>query len=116
MEATIKLYSSDQPAARAFAQVLAENLSQPVQVCSLSQLPSPDTHRPTKQQLRSERAALIPAMAGLNENIRLAEDSPNHLSAYLPELHKLRVRYEERLTTIEQLLAAPAQERGAADA
>ena len=103
----IHVYTSDQDAALAFVQVLAENLSQPVQVHPLSELATAPVPRPTRPQLRAERAALVPALSGLNENIRLAEDAPTHLREYLPELRALRTRYETRLTQIEQLLTDP---------
>lgn len=103
----IHVYTSNQDAALAFVQVLAENLSQPVQVHPLSELATAPVPRPTRPQLRAERAALVPALSGLNENIRLAEDAPTHLREYLPELRQLRARYEARLTQIEQLLTDP---------
>jgi hypothetical protein len=103
----IHVYTSDQDAALAFVRVLAENLSQPVQVHPLSELATAPVPRPTRPQLRAERAALVPALSGLNENIRLAEDAPTHLREYLPELYLLRRRYEARLTQIEHLLTDP---------
>lgn len=43
---------------RLFADMLADNLTPPVWVQELQALPAPDTQRPTKQQLRRERATL----------------------------------------------------------
>lgn len=118
MEAPINFYTSASPDGQFYTLVrlTGENLGQPVALHSYAQLPAPDTTRPTKQQLRAERAALGPVLAGLHENIRLVEGSPSLQVAYLEDLsvlHGLRARYEERLTRIEQLLSAPVGEEPA---
>lgn len=104
MKPVLTLYTADGPIARAFAQLLAENLTQPVRVRSLSELPAPDTQRPTRQQLRQERAALLPALTGLLTTIRQAEGNPLALGQTLPDLRALRERYEGRLAHIQQVL------------
>lgn len=104
MSPVLNLYSSDRPAVLAFAQLLAENLTQPVQVRSLTELPSPDTQRPTRQQLRQERAAILPALEGVQANLRQAEGNPVALGHMLPDLRALRDRYTVRLEQIKQVL------------
>lgn len=88
----------------AFAQLLAENLTPPIQVRSMTELPSPDTQRPTKQQLRQERAAILPALEGVQANIRKAEDNLRDYGHMLPDLRALCDRYIVRLAQIKEAL------------
>jgi len=69
----VRLYTSKQSATRVFAQVLAENLTPPVQLHDLSELPAPDRQRPTRQQLRTELALVQQKLRQCQELIKSAE-------------------------------------------
>ncbi|MBO0360660.1 hypothetical protein J0X19_22055 [Hymenobacter sp. BT186] len=113
MESPIHFYTAAAPDSQlhAFARETSARLHRPVLVHPYAELPAPDLQRPTRQQLRAERAALQPMLTSLNENIRLVEDAPHLPHDYLQDLatlHHMRERYEQRLACIEHLLTAPA--------
>ncbi|WP_375435063.1 hypothetical protein [uncultured Hymenobacter sp.] len=104
MSTGTNVYTSDRSAIRAFAQLLAEKSTQPVRVRPLTELPSPDTQRPTRQQLRQERAAIEPALKGLLVNIGKAEGNRREYGHMLPDMQAMRDRYELRLEDIKRAL------------
>jgi hypothetical protein len=99
---------------RATAECLADNLGKPVLLHdSPSALPAPDTRRPTRQQLRTERAELLRELSTARSLLALAE--PHFRLAQ--ELADIRVdiaRYEQRLQQLDQALGLPQQEGQAA--
>jgi hypothetical protein len=107
MSQPIHVYASAQDAG--FARVLAENLSEPVQVHPLAALPRPDTQRPTRQQLRKELAEVQHALKECKKLIALMEPHAQQLGAELAELTAQRQAGELREEQIFFTLGIPGK-------
>jgi hypothetical protein len=99
----VRLYTSKQSATRVFAQVLAENLTPPVQLHDLSELPAPDRQRPTKQQLRTGLAGAEQKLHQCQELIKLAEPY-RRLVDELLVLRQQEEQYEQHIRELVQQL------------
>ena len=102
----INFYTSDASTGefRSFVRLVGENMGQPVLLHGLSALPSPDTMRPTRQQLRVELAWLKRELkASLNLAKRYApyQGLADAVAQFLVEADKLNTRIME----IEQVLS-----------
>ncbi|MCA8830560.1 hypothetical protein [Hymenobacter pini] len=98
---TIRLYSSSEPAAQAFAKTLAENLSGPVEVLPLSQLPPPDKMH--LQRLRTERKDLARELQTCRDMIALYSQVPS-MGPETDDLQAEARKYEARIQEIDGVL------------
>lgn len=109
MPQPIHLYTSAQPGpARAFAELLADNLPKPVLVHPLSALPPPDRQRPTRQQLRAELGVLREQLDSVNYLLGVGESQPRRYAQEIELLRADRTRIEGLVAGLEQQLAAMA--------
>jgi hypothetical protein len=87
---------------RSLADLLSQQ--QPVNLSDISDMPAPDTTRPTRQQLRTERFGVEAQLDSVLYLIRMGEDNPQRYAETLTELRRDRDRYELRLEEIRQAL------------
>lgn len=102
------IYTSSQSTTRAFAQVLAENLTPPVQLHDLSALPAPDLQRPTKQQLRTDLALVQQKLTQCQKLIQLAEPHLR-LANELLVLRQEEAQHEQQIKQIMRQLGPKPQ-------
>ncbi|MDU0372115.1 hypothetical protein ACFPAF_17060 [Hymenobacter endophyticus] len=91
---------------RSLATLLSQQ--QPVTLSPLTELPPPDRQRPTRQQLRSERAELTRAVEQDRRLLRLTGPHAGRFPQEVAALHADITRCEQRL----QAIAAQLGEEG----
>lgn len=104
MPKPIRLYTSSQPAARAFAELLADNLPQPVLVHELDELPAPDPLR--RQRLRTELGVLRQQLDTVLYLLTVGESEPRRYEQELTLLRQDRTRIEGLMAEVEQQMKA----------
>lgn len=97
------LYVSETSPLRDVADALIDNLAKPVVVQDITALPAPDRQRPTRQQLRTERANVQRELEAVRNLIRLSEPYPR-LADEVVALKQEAIDYQNRIQEIDAAL------------